>query len=45
MLLVLALIFLLVHTLPVLAVALMRPAGLRRDVFAPLYVVTAPAAG
>jgi hypothetical protein len=41
MLLVLALIFLLAHTLPVIAVALMRPAGLRRDVFAPLYVVTA----
>jgi hypothetical protein len=41
MLLVLALIFLLVHALPVLAVVLMRPAGLRRDVFAPLYVVTA----
>jgi hypothetical protein len=41
MLLVLALIFLLVHVLPVLAVALMRPAGLRRDVFAPLYIVTA----
>lgn len=41
MLFVLALIFLLAHSLPVVAVALMRPAGLRRDVFAPLYVVTA----
>jgi hypothetical protein len=41
MLLVLALIFLLAHSLPVVAVALMRPAGLRRDMFAPLYVVTA----
>ncbi|MFL5382945.1 MAG: O-antigen polymerase [Longimicrobiaceae bacterium] len=41
MLLVLALIFLLAHCLPVLAVALMRPAGLRRDVFAPLYMATA----
>jgi hypothetical protein len=41
MLLALALVFLLAHSLPVLAVALMRPAGLRRDVFAPLYVVTA----
>ncbi|HEV7587403.1 MAG TPA: O-antigen polymerase [Longimicrobium sp.] len=41
MLLALALIFLLVHLLPVLAVVLMRPGGMRRDVFAPLYMVTA----
>jgi len=41
MLLVIALTFILLHLLPVLAVSVMRPAGLRRDVFAPLYVVTA----
>ncbi|MFL5538348.1 MAG: O-antigen polymerase, partial [Longimicrobiaceae bacterium] len=41
MLLALAFIFLLVHLLPVLGILLLRPAGMRRDVFAPLYVVTA----
>jgi hypothetical protein len=40
MLLVLALVFLLVHVLPWLGVMVMRPAGMRRDVFAPLYLVT-----
>jgi len=40
MLLVLALVFLLVHVLPMLGVMLLRPAGMRRDVFAPLYLVT-----
>jgi len=40
MLLALALIFLLVHVLPWLGVMVLRPAGTRRDVFAPLYLVT-----
>jgi hypothetical protein len=40
MLLVLAFVFLLVHVLPWLGVMALRPAGMRRDVFAPLYLVT-----
>lgn len=40
MLLVLALVFLLIHVLPMLGVLLLRPAGMRRDVFAPLYLST-----
>jgi len=40
MLLVLALVFLLIHILPALGVFVLRPAGMRRDVFAPLYLVT-----
>jgi hypothetical protein len=41
MLLLLAVIFLLFHLVPVVGILLLRPAGMRRDVFAPLYVVTA----